>query len=249
MNDDVVIRPVRPGNWPDPPSLAFMIGNGSDMSALVSRSGISRKRSHTFLNSRLYYDPDGPFPACIAGPFIGAPYAVILMETLIAWGVKGVIFFGWCGSLNPEVRIGDILIPSAAYIADGTTPYYFPHPASDSAIPSANLNAGIAAQFQEKGRPFHQGPIWTTDAVFRETPALLEKYQNKGALAVEMEGSALFAVGGYRGVAVSAVLAVSDELHSLKWKPGFGDHRFRSARKTVIELFSSMNGRLQDLIL
>lgn len=36
---------------------------------------------------------------------------------------------------------------------------------------------------------------WTTDAPYRETPAAIENTKNHGAIAVEMEASALYAYG------------------------------------------------------
>jgi len=48
----------------------------------------------------------------VVGPFVGAPYAAMLLETLIAWDVEKIIFFGWCGAISHDVKIGDIIIPT-----------------------------------------------------------------------------------------------------------------------------------------
>lgn len=250
MIDDAVVQPMRPVNWPDAPSLALMIGNPSDMSEMVSRAGLGGKRTRNLLNSRIHFDHEAAAPVCIAGPFIGAPYAVILLETLIAWGVKGVIFFGWCGAIHPDVHIGDLVVPSAAFVEDGTAPHYLPGKKETDylAEPSADFNATIMSGCGNSGLSFHHGPVWTTDAVFRETLPLIEKYRDKGALAVEMEASALFAAGAFRGIPVAAVLAVSDELHSPDWHPGFGAPRFRRARISAVELISGITDKLQDLL-
>ncbi len=181
MQDDAIIRPKCPGEWPKSPKLAFMIGSPADLSDALSKAGLTRKHGRTFLNSRLYFDPDGPVPLCIAGPFIGAPYAVILLETLIAWGVKQVVFFGWCGSLHADVAIGDLVVPTIAHVADGTSPNYLSSPKNDRiSLPSADLNAQILSGCRQKGLACHAGPIWTTDAVFRETPDLINQYKAKG---------------------------------------------------------------------
>ena len=60
----------------------------------------------------------------LAGPAPGAPYAVMVLEKLIALGVQTVVALGWCGSLKPEVRIGDLIIPESAHSEEGTSGHY-----------------------------------------------------------------------------------------------------------------------------
>jgi purine-nucleoside phosphorylase len=82
----------------------------------------------------------------------------------------------------------------------------------------------------------HQGTVWTTDAPYRETVRQVLAFQKQGVLAVEMELSALFAVACFRGIHLAAALAVSDELHDLKWRHGFTHERFRQTRKKLADL-------------
>ena len=60
-----------------------------------------------------------------------------------------------------------------------------------------------------------------------------------GALAVEMELSALYTVGRQLNLELGAVLVVSDELSTLKWRPGFKSDRFKTARTAVCEAIAS----------
>ena len=71
---------------------------------------------------KIFTDMVGNFS--ITGPFIGAPYAAMLLETLIAWGARRIIFLGWCGAVAEEVKIGDIILPTAALIDEGTSGHY-----------------------------------------------------------------------------------------------------------------------------
>jgi purine-nucleoside phosphorylase len=61
------------------------------------------------------------------------------------------------------------------------------------------------------------------------------KYQQAGALAVDMEISALYTVAAFRKIRMAAALVVSDDLSSLKWVHGFGQSGFRRAREEMIE--------------
>lgn len=224
-----------------------MVSSPADMTDIVKRAGLSGIKPYVFMNSRMYCDPQSPAKVCIAGPFIGAPYAVMLFETLVAWGVERIIAFGWCGSVCPDVVVGDLVVPTSAYPGDGTSPHYCRYPEKPGpTVPSDELNSLVLNQCKKMNLSCRTGPIWTTDAVFRETPEIIEYYQEKGALAVEMEASALFAAGAYRGIDVAAVLAVSDEVYSFSWKTGFGSNRFKNTRKRAIELILAITGELDQ---
>ncbi len=84
-----------------------------------------------------------------------------------------------------------------------------------------------------------EGLIWTTDAVFRETADKVRHYRDLGALGVEMELSALYTVGKHLDIELGAVLVVSDELSTFKWRPGFKTDRFKAARNAVCEAIAS----------
>ena len=103
----------------------------------------------------------------------------------------------------------------------------------------------IKAVLRRFNLDFHEGKVWTTDAIYRETRQKIEQFQKKGALAVEMELSALFSAGRYRGVDVAAVLVVSDEVSTFTWRPGFRDKRFIKSRKAVAEVISDICKSLQ----
>ncbi len=155
----------------------------------------------------------------LSGPFLGAPHAIIAMEKLIVLGVKRVWVLGWCGSLQHGLHTGHVVIPTSAASEEGTSAHY---PIPGRALESnARLNSILEQALKQQGLHFSKGPVWTTDAVYRETPDKVRTYQNQGVLAVEMEMSALMTVAIYRSVSMAGLLVVSDELSDLKWRPGF----------------------------
>ena len=60
----------------------------------------------------------------LAGPMLGAPQTVLVLERMIALGARKFIALGWCGSLRSDVRIGDIVLPSGAISEEGTSAHY-----------------------------------------------------------------------------------------------------------------------------
>ncbi len=48
----------------------------------------------------------------------------MVMEKLIVLGARMVLLFGYCGSLQSDVRIGDLFVPTDAVSGEGTSQYY-----------------------------------------------------------------------------------------------------------------------------
>jgi purine-nucleoside phosphorylase len=234
-----IVQPIVTPNTPRIGPMGVMGATRSDLPALIAALELGNRHCRSLYMSQLHIRDDGVF---LSGPVMGAPYAVMILETLAAWGAKKVIFLGWCGAISPEVRIGDILVPTLAWIDEGTSRAYSPEPGQRS-HPSATLTRGIATLLNKESISFHEGAIWTTDAIFRETPDKVKHFLNRGALAVEMELSALFTVSAFLCIELCAILVVSDDLSSLTWKPGFKEKNFVENRQ---KLARAVAGYLND---
>ena len=85
-----------------------------------------------------------------------------------------------------------------ALAADGTSAALG---CSDPA-PDPGLSASLAGD--------HRGPVVTTDLFYDPDTARQAAWRARGALAVEMECAAIFAVAAERGIHAAALLLVSD---------------------------------------
>ncbi|MEJ2093181.1 MAG: nucleoside phosphorylase [Syntrophobacterales bacterium] len=170
----------------------------------------------------------------VVAPALGAPYAAMILEKLIALGARRVLVLGWCGSVSPEVRLGDLILPTRAVPGDGTTPHYCREEAEIT--PHQGLYNLLAKGLQGVEVPWHTGSIRSTDAFFRETVSLIRSCQAQGVLGLDLELAALFAVGRFRGIAVAALLVVSDELFTFTWQPAQGAQPFRRGRQAALRL-------------
>jgi len=173
-------------------------------------------------------------PVTIAAPAMGAPYAVMVLEKLIALGARLALALGWCGSLQPHVGLGDLILPTAAVSGEGTSQYYCS--GEEAPGPDAGCCALLRQGLEEAQTSWHAGPVWSTDAIYRETADLVRRHQAQGVLGVDMELAALFAVGRFRQVPVAGLLVVADELATLQWRPGYRSEAFRQARRQAAEL-------------
>jgi purine-nucleoside phosphorylase len=231
-----IIEPRRGKRTPALPPLALLAATEPDMEALERLLGYGGGSARRLFTGRLLTGSETHPGAALAGPMIGSPLAAMIAETLIAWGSRTLIFLGWCGAIAPGLAAGDLLLPEAAFIDEGTSRHYLP--GRDASAPSAALLAALAAAAAGAGP--RRGPVWTTDAPFRETPAKVLAFRERGALAVEMECSALFTVAAFRGAAAAALLVVSDELASLTWRPGFKSPRFAAGRAAAADALARL---------
>jgi len=227
-----LIRPLKRTN--DPPA-------GADVLLALIPQNLDHLVNYVRCENPVSYDL-GFFRMCpvkggsitLCGPFLGAPQAVMGVEKLIALGAKRVWVYGWCGSLQPDLKIGDLVIPTGAISEEGTSRHY---PVGDRPVTTDEaLNQRIEAALKEGGYAFRKGTVWTTDAPYRETPHKVKAYKEEGVLAVEMEMSALMTLAVFRSVRLTGLLVVSDELFDLKWHTGFSDPKFKDTSRRAAEL-------------
>ncbi len=245
---DAIVNPVKGKHAPDLGPVAIMVSTVSELDFLRRRIVGEKKEYRRFYTSRLYLGPQPPSDqegqaVAVVGPYIGAPYAVMLLETLIKWGARKIIVFGLCGSISKHVRIGDIIVPTSAFVDEGVSRHYH-HSENLPSLASDALARHLKKGLNENNLAFQEGPVWTTDAIYRETVSAVNYYQEKKALAVEMELSALFSAGRFRGAEVGAILVVSDELATLQWKPGFKEARFKNACRDACMVISEVWNRI-----
>jgi len=240
--DAVVIEPRRGSNEKVTAQLAILACTESDRRRFYRLTTPVSDDDRTVYNARLRDLTYKSRRLTLAGPILGAPQAVLVMEKLIALGSRTIVVFGWCGSLQANIRIGDWLLPSSARSEEGTSSHY----PSDSAefVPDGELFTRLQDHCLSYGYSVRSGQVWTTDAPLRETAHKVSTYGKEGFIAVEMEMSALFRVAAYRKVRLVGFLVVSDELFTLKWRPGPHSTHFKrscnQACKTLLDFCANL---------
>lgn len=239
LREPAIVRPVKGKQSPDVGRISVLAATQPDIKELRTRASLTDPMSRNLFTAKLYMGAETGGRFSLAGPFVGAPYGVMILETLIEWGARRFIFWGWCGAVNKHVQVGDIVIPTGAIIDEGTSRHYQKNEEGISR-PSPAMVHAIRAALCDAEPQVHEGLIWTTDAVFRETRDKVLFHQSKGAVAVEMELSALFTVAAFHQVDIGGILVVSDELSELTWKPGFKNERFKMGRMAAAEAVYSV---------
>jgi uridine phosphorylase len=156
---------------------------------------------------------------------IGGPYAVLVAEQLAASGVLVILGLTSAGQVSPGLKIPSLVIPTTAIRDEGTSYHYLP--AAESVDSDAGLALALEAELGGLGLPVVTGPVWTTDAPYRETAEQLERHARDGILAVEMQAASLFAFSAARGVRCGVVAHVTNGIeHSSEDQFDKGTHQF-----------------------
>ena len=149
---------------------------------------------------------------------MGAPSTAIVAEELLQLGATTLIRVGTAGALVERVAPGDLLIATASTPLDGTTAAYLEHrpyaPAAAFAVVRALVASAEAAAVRH-----HVGPVVTDDVFYHPEAGRLRHWAAFGALAVEMEASALFTVAARHRARAGCILAVSNVVGASVW-PG-----------------------------
>lgn len=235
---DEIIYPGKGKNEPSIGPVAVMVAMEGDMALVRRAMGIQGRAICRILTSRLYNATCCHQEITVVGPMLGAPYAVMILEKLIVLGAKRILFLGWCGSIQEGVQIADFVVPDYAVIGEGTSGYYPLN--NDCPRASDGIVKAIEKSLELRSILIHKGPVWTTDAVYRETKQKVLLLQSEGVLGVDMEVSALFTVAMFRRVELGALLVVSDELGALRWRPGFSIKKFERSREIAAEVIPAI---------
>jgi uridine phosphorylase len=232
-NPTCLINPQKARTEPSLTSSALLIPLPGDLQQMTGL--LSKENSLTFKNQflRVFHDPGSQRLIGLGGPAVGAPQAVMILEKLIVLGARKIVFFGWTGGLQPNLSPGDLILVDKAFSEEGTSRHYSKQ---RRPRPSSALSREVEQILEEENLSYFKGPVWTTDAPYRETVEKVRSFQARGVLGVDMETSALFTVGAFRGIEIAALLIVSDDLSGMTWRHGFREPRFLQARMQTARL-------------
>jgi purine-nucleoside phosphorylase len=147
--------------------------------------------------------------ASVQATGMGMPSVAIYAHELIhEFGAKRLVRVGTCGALAPDLKLGDVILATAASTDSNMNRAAFGGfdfaPAADFALLRRAWELA-----QGRGLAVRAGTVVTSDAFY----APVERwgvFARHGVLAAEMETSALYTVAAEAGVQALSILTVSD---------------------------------------
>lgn len=150
----------------------------------------------------------------------GASRVVEPIHALGTVGTPVVVQIGPCAALQPQVRVGDIVLPEKATIGEGVSQYY-----GGKGTASANLGRVTRAASLLAARELHahRGPIFTTSAMLRQPPSLVSKWAAAGHLAVDLTSSAVFSAAAAFSMRAASILWCREEMAERPWSTALSE--------------------------
>jgi len=233
MQDTSIIRATSGRRNVVLPPNGLMMPVPLDFQECLQKLKTSRVRT-LFKFMEVHQAEYGNISIALAGPFLGAPQGVMLLENLAAMSSRRIICVGWCGSIREDVRIGDVILARSAISDEGTSRHY---PLKGVKIEAdRQLGSALIRMANTNSLEVREEVVWSTDAPYRETREKVAAMKKRGAVAVEMELSALYKVALFRKVMMVGLLVVSDELFTGRWNHGFLDERFHRSRALALDM-------------
>ena len=189
--------------------LFTFLGDVVDEYAKAHNAEVVRELITVSHNIKIYVLHEENEDICLVQSIIGAPAAVMTLDSLVSSGCEKVIAVGSCGVLA-ELPENAFIVPTKALRAEGTSCHYLP--ASRFIELDEEPISVIGNAFKKHGLPFVTCTTWTTDGFFRETRDMVKYRLEEGCSVVEMECAALAACCRKRGAKFGQFLFTADSL-------------------------------------
>jgi nucleoside phosphorylase len=194
----------------DVPAICVLDPDG-DLTRQLRASGRSRRSStwacyHTELD---VFDHEAERFGGV-GCAVGAAFAVLVAEQLFASGCRLLVSITSAGQLVASAPPPYFILIERALRDEGTSHHYVPPALFADADPS--LTSPVMDALRAGSLKVIPGATWTTDAPFRETEEAIAEARAHGALAVEMEASALYAFARARHKPVLCFAQVTNQM-------------------------------------
>jgi len=148
----------------------------------------------------------------VMGTGMGIPTLSIYVHELITeYDVETLIRVGTCGALQPDLKIGDIVLAMAASTDSHINKLRFD--GMDYA-PAADFDLLLVAYdaARERGIEVQVGGMMSADRFYNDDPDWWRIWSEYGALVCEMETNGLYTLAAKFQVSALSILTVSDSL-------------------------------------
>ena len=146
----------------------------------------------------------------IMGSGMGMPSISIYAHELFDYyGVQKIVRVGTCGSLLDDMKLGDVVLATAASTDSAMNRQRFNH-WDYSAAADPELLHSVWNAAEEHGISVRAGEVFSSDYFYHPDPDFIGQLQALGILAIDMESAALYALAKHHGRRALTLLTVSD---------------------------------------
>ncbi|WP_354625480.1 uridine phosphorylase [Psychromonas sp. MME2] len=204
----------------DGATLAIVPGDPERVKKIAElMEGATFLASHREYTSYLAYIDKRAVVVCSTG--IGGPSTSIAVEELAQLGVTTFLRIGTTGSIQPHVKVGDVIVTQASVRLDGASLHFAPM--EFPAVADFSATTAMVAACRDAGVEPHVGITASSDTFYpgqerydtvsgrvtRRFKGSMQEWQELGVLNYEMESATLFtmcASQGWRAACVAGVI-------------------------------------------
>lgn len=206
----------------NPPTIALISGD-PERSHYIAHTYLNQVKllsKHRGLNSYLGYLTNGK-PLLIATSGMGAPSMSIVVNELVQAGIKKIIRIGTCGSIQPYVEVGSVVISQGSLCRQGAAKDIAPP--EYPAVANPFLTVALVEAAQKLKHDYHLGITASVDTFYEGQErtdssanqhlqlwlkGITEQYRYLNILNYEMESGTLLKMAGVYGFAAACICAV-----------------------------------------
>lgn len=156
----------------------------------------------------------------------------ITAEVMCNAEIQNIIRIGTAGSLDENIKVGDLFVVDEVIRGDGVTPYYVNK--DFKTVADKRIADTMYEIAKGMGLNVHRGVAWTTDALLRETREIVEAKRKEGAKAVDMVSSTLLTIAQTYKIKAGSILAISDNV--ITGEMGFMNPLYYMAESNLITI-------------
>lgn len=141
--------------------------------------------------------------------------ASTLMEFILPLGVtkcKNIVFIGSAGSLDKNVKIGDVVIPKYSICGDGASRYLNKNLEDEflkKEYPTKEITSDLLGLLKKVNIKYEYVPNFSVDTIFAQFNHI-DKIIELGTKTIEMETASLFKCCEIMNINVTAIFCISD---------------------------------------
>jgi DeoD family purine-nucleoside phosphorylase len=148
-------------------------------------------------------------PISVQSVGMGCASAGIYYNELIQLGATRIIRVGTAGGLAPGLQMADTVVAISA-TADDPVVAQLTNGEAHSPTASWSLVEKAVARGRELGGRVHVGPIVSAGLFYDPRTGIMQRWADRGHLAVEMEAAMLYTLGALHKIETLCVCTISD---------------------------------------
>ena len=148
-------------------------------------------------------------PLSVQSVGMGCASAGIYYNELIQLGAKRIIRVGTAGGLAPGLRMADTVVAMSA-TADDPVVLQLTNGEAHAPTATYSLVEAAVARARELGARVHVGAIVSSGLFYDPREGIMQRWRERGHLAVEMEAAMLYTLGAIHGIETLTLATISD---------------------------------------